>query len=79
MAFRKIIQCPRGAVARLCSDFGNFLWRSNNKKNEIYMSEICQTCLNSHNTVNGRFCRKMSVYVERREEPICEQGKQEII
>ncbi len=22
MAFRKIIQCPRGAVARLCSDFG---------------------------------------------------------
>lgn len=44
------------------------------------MNEKCRKCLHSHNTINGRFYRKMYVYVERHEEPICEQEeKQEYI
>lgn len=36
-------------------------------------NEVCKSCSNGTNSINGRYCNNLHKYVEYTESPICKQ------
>lgn len=37
----------------------------------MFGNDLCKTCANAHNAINGRYCRLMNDYVEYKPNPPC--------